>query len=153
MNTSLWLWRSCECLQEAQPQVECSRRHSPRPCGSQRGPPHGPAQGLQCLSSLRVCVFSIKEIWEAACRAVLWEPGHRGCVSVILAGPAGPGSGARAGHTRKALALVCFQNLDVPVMGDNTLFLFQIQRNYTIISSPVIYLAMMGIHEVIVYAS
>lgn len=122
MNTSLWLLRSCECLQEAQPRVECSRRHSPRPCGSQRGPPHGPAQGLQCLSSLRVCVFSIKEIWEAACRAVLWEPGHRSCVSVILAGPAVPGSGARAGHTRKALALVCFQNLDVPVMGDNSAF-------------------------------
>lgn len=32
------------------------------------------AQGLQCLSSLRVCIFAIKEIWEAACRAVLWEP-------------------------------------------------------------------------------
>lgn len=102
--------------------MECSRRHSPRPCGSQRGPPHGPAQGLQCLSSLRVCIFSIKEIWEAACRAVWWEPVHRSCVSVILAGPAVQGSGARTGHTRKALALVCFLNLDVLVMGDNSTF-------------------------------
>lgn len=107
--------------------MECSRRHQPQALlGSQRGLLDGPAQGLQCLSSPWVCVFSIKETWEAACRAVCGSRSPQLCVrcpSVLaarreqLCSARVPGSATQAG-----CGLVCFLNLGVLGRWDENSF-------------------------------
>lgn len=54
--------------------MECSKKHQSQALWESKRPTRWPCTRPPVSLQSRVCVSSVKEICEAACRAVLWEP-------------------------------------------------------------------------------